>query len=336
LINRITRHGGAAAALLAALALSLAACASGPRPFDPRALPHKRAAAYGDVARALARPVPERIGPAPELFLDYLRRMDRNPAYAAYEPTRAELELFADYYGLLPPKLARAMGQKVVGIYFISNLAGGGLSEYVYDEAGSLLVVMAFNPAILKTSLSDWIAYRDSSPYAEDGKGIELRSTCSGSFMGLAHTLTHEAAHVYDYAELVTPFVEPNLAPPATTAAGKDFTRGVWEGYAKPIPAYAIPGRDMVAPYGLGPKLPLSAALGHYRALARTPFTSLYGSGSWAEDFAEAAAWEWLGKKLGLRYQVTLTEGGRETLRFSPGATPRPEASRAAVEAALE
>jgi hypothetical protein len=178
--------------------------------------------------------------------------------------------------------------------------------------------------------------HRDSSPYEDDGKGVELRSVCTGNYKGLIHTLTHEAAHLYDYAEHATPYTEAQLASAAATAATKDFTRGVWTDYSTPVPSYAIPRRSEIASYGLGKRLPLSLAAEQYAALAKTPFASLYGSGSWAEDFAEAAAWTHLANKLGIRYSVVVLRGGNEELLFLPGKTRASAARDAAIRSALE
>jgi hypothetical protein len=187
-------------------------------------------------------------------------------------------------------------------------------------------------------SLADWIDYRDNSAYADDGKGVELVSSCPGGerYRGLIHTLSHEAAHIYDYANGATPYVETHLARGQEAAGDKDFTTSVWKSYAQPLAQYSIPDRDRLAPYGLGAALPLSTALDQYAALAATPFASLYGSASWAEDFAEAAAWTYLRDKLGIQYQVSLRLAGREKARFVPGLIPGTEARQAALRGALD
>ena len=325
-----------------ALAVVLGACAGNRSPepslSDIRKLPYKQASAYSaDIGATLAEPVASRVGEAPAVLLDYLRKMDGNPAYTAYGPTEAEWALFADYYATLPPPFKRTMESKLLGVYFVDNFAGGGMSDYVFREDGAMLVILILNSRVLGSSLTDWIAYRDSSPYYDDGKGIELRSACAGGekYKGLIQTLTHESAHIYDYFEHATPFVERHLAAASDSAASKDFTNGMWAGYFTPEQAYAIPERNETAFYGLGKKLPLSVAQAQYAALAKTPFDSLYGAGSWAEDFAEAAAWTWLGERLGIEYSVAVLRGGREALRFSPGQVPGSAERRATLRSIM-
>jgi hypothetical protein len=331
--------------VIALLSLIFASCDSrrdpSPSLSDIKKWPYKQASAYSvDVAATLAKPVADRIGAAPPLLLDYLRQVDQNPAYASYSLSDAERDLFTGYFQLLPERLRAVMEAKLLGVYFIRNFAGGGMSDYVFrgtgPDDGSMLVILILNPRVLETSLSDWIAYRDASPYEDDGQGLELRSSCSGDYKGLVHTLTHEAAHIYDYFEGATPYVEAALAPASASAESRDFTKGIWTAYSSPAAAYSIPRLSELSAYGLGKKLPLSAAEGQYAALAKTPFASLYGASSWAEDFAESVAWAWLGKRLGISYEVGILRGGREELRFSPGQGSASDARKSAVSRALD
>jgi len=208
----------------------------------------------------------------------------------------------------------------------------------VFRDDGTMLVTLIINHRVLDSSLPDWIAYRDASPYRDDGKGIKLISTFAGgeNYKGLLHTLTHEAAHIYDYIEHVTPFVERHLAAPGDSPEAKEFTRGIWAAYSVPAAAYAIPRLTETAAYGLGKALPRSIAAEQYAALAKTPFASLYGAGSWAEDFAEAATWAWLGKEDGIKYSVTVMRGERELATFAPGLGPTTQARQAALSVVLE
>lgn len=328
--------------LAAALALAFLSCAGqpkGPTLGDLKKMPYKQASAYSlDISATLAKEAPLRIGEAPAVLLDYLRQIDGNPAYVSYSPTGAERALFAEYYALLPARFREAMAAKVLGVYFIQNFAGGGMSDFVFAGDGSMKLILVLNPKTIAMSLADWIDYRDNSAYADDGKDIKLVSSCPGGekYRGLIHTLTHEAAHIYDYANSATPFVEKLLAQGSATADSKDFTRSAWKSYAQPTAAYAIPDREKLAPYGLGPALPLSTALSQYAALAKTPFYSLYGSASWAEDFAEAAAWTHLRDKLGIGYEVSLLRSGREEARFIPGQAPGADARRAVLRGVLD
>jgi hypothetical protein len=266
--------------------------------------------------------------------------MDKRPDYAAYAPSAGELALFARYCGLLPPAFKAAMEERMLGIYFVQGFASGGMTDFCFGpEKDSLYLILYLNPKTMQTSLADWVAYRDASPYAADSSGLELRSSCPGgeAYRGLLQTLVHESAHAYDYLRRATPYITPNFAggPGSAAPADRDFTRGVWEDYAKPARAYAIPRRGETFSYGLGKAQPLSAALEQYRALGRSPFASFYGSGSWAEDFAEAATWSHLRREFGIGYEVVLTRDGKEELRFSPSESRWSEEMKKLIEDVL-
>ena len=338
----LARTGLAWLALALALALALGACATRRGELslaDIKQMPSKQASAYAaDAGLRLAEPMADRLGEAPAVLLDALRQMDGNPSYTAYLPTSDQRELFAEYYETLPKAFKAAMESRVIAVYFIRDFEGGGMSDYVFGGDGSMFLILMLNEKILDTSVQDWIAYRDLSPYKEDKSGLVLESRVEGGekYRALIHTLTHEAAHIYDFAQGATPYVERHLASSGGPGAeAKDLTRGIWKDYSTPLPSYSIPRLRETSAYGLGRKLPLSAAASQYEALGRTPFASLYGAGSWAEDFAEAAAWTWLGERLGLRYSVVVRKGGAEIVRFVPDPTRGSPERQAALRAIL-
>ncbi len=151
------------AALALVSLLVLASCA-GQRATQPsvaelRKMPVKQASTFSaDIAAALAEPVPQRIGPAPAIMLDYYRQADGIPSYASYSPSAAELALFAEYYADLPPRFKATMERKLLGIYFIENFAGGGMTDFAFgpgEGQDSLYLYLVLNPKVLSLGLSD-------------------------------------------------------------------------------------------------------------------------------------------------------------------------------------
>jgi len=88
--------------------------------------------------------VVNRVRPAPKEILQYLNKMDSTDKYSAYVPTSGELRLFSEYYALLPRKYQEIIGRNVVGIYFISNFAGGGMADFLFDENGKMYTALYF------------------------------------------------------------------------------------------------------------------------------------------------------------------------------------------------
>ena len=129
--------------------------------------------------------------------------------------------------------------------------------------------------------------------------------------------LLHETAHIIDFEKRITPIVDPlidqykpiNLTP-------TPFTQNIWQDYAQPTQNYDVPYRNKLNAYQLrvkrgvidNQKLPEIFA-----SLTKRPFVSLYACLSWAEDYADFAAFYYLQtmSKMPLRLQL---KKGKETI----------------------
>jgi hypothetical protein len=319
----------AAIALAAGLLFSSAACSSLPRSsLSQRSDPAKRIETYGfDPSVRFV----DRMRSAPEELLAYLRAMDSNPRYSSREASLEEKTLLTEYYAELPVSFKEVMEEKVAGVFIVEDFAGGGMSDFIFGADGTMYAVLVLNSRVFELSLQDWIEYRDESTFSEGG--AKTRNGLGSAYKGFLHTLVHESCHVYDYFARVTPGVEKG-APKAEVDRGEQtqFTSGIWRAYGTPAPAYDFAHRDKLTAYGLGPRLDAELAAGVYRALAATPFSSLYGSWNWAEDFAETFAWYHIEKIYGLEYWVEISRGGEILFRFKPSRSPAVRARYALFE----
>jgi hypothetical protein len=304
-------------AVLALVALGLPSCHSSGSSYRDLLgkYPYKDASNYPfDPATPLYR----RIGQTPPILLECLKRADGVQSYAPYAPSPEEADLVEEYLSFLPGPFSRLMSEKVAGIYFIENFMGGGMSDLIYDAEGNRCIVLILNAAILKTPLGDWISYRDASAF-KGGTGFVLENPLGKKFMGLLHTLFHEASHIYDFFHHVTPFVEPGPpGSPKGPGKGTAFTESAWRDYGLPAAGFDFPERNNASFYGLGKAIANSQAAAAYGSLAGTPFSSLYGSLNWAEDFAETFTWFYLYENFSLEYEVKVIVDGRERLSYSP------------------
>jgi len=66
--------------------------------------------------------------------------------------------------------------------------------------------------------------------------------------------------------------------------------------------------------------------------LLKTPFVSLYGSMSWAEDFADFTALYWLTEKLKQPYEIKYFEDGEMKMMFRPMAGREKEERKKLME----
>lgn len=251
-----------------------------------------------------------RIGPMPERLLEIYREIDGRKDYRNYAPTAADKALVLEYLRLMPPALERVFREKCVGLYFVENLQGNGVTSWVVGTGGTLYFHMTLNPAALKRSLSETLTERESSCFIPE-RGWSVAVDAGGKYRGLAYALFHEGAHAADYIYGVTPLVDEGL-PEAYRPAGRPdgglFTEA-WGSYSKPFPRNDFLFRDQLTFYGFGggPKLALADAGGAYGGLAGSPFVSLYGAKSWAEDLAELTAYGLIAGRLGQPYRITVS-----------------------------
>lgn len=264
----------------------------------------------------LGTPLEDRVMETPAVLLEYLKKIDETDTYRAYIPDEAEMKILKEYLGYLPQKIREVLEAKLLGIFFVDTLQGGGMSDFVFDKEGVLYSVLVLNPRILKTSLGEWLRFRDASAFTTD-QGVVIASDCGDSYVGLLHTLFHEASHIYDYHRQMTPWVEPGLAALSSVTATA-FTESAWATYAEPLKTHDFPERKNISFYDFGPRLDGARAASMYVSLGATPFSSLYGSTSWAEDFAESFTWFYLEKRLGIRYETSVVREGIVLARYSP------------------
>jgi len=259
-----------------------------------------------------------RIARAPDFMLAYLQAMDAVDNYRPYLPDADETALMISYLEALPATFQSVMAERLLGIYFIENFIGGGMADYVIGDLGQeLYVTLILNPAILHTSLSEWVAFRDNSAF-ETGS-YRAGNTLGGSEKGALHTLTHEAAHIYDYVRRATPYTEPSLVELGFSDIEQtDFTAAVWQSYRQVHAEHDFSQRSSITSYGLGKLLPNTALPEVFQALSTTSFASLYGSSNWAEDFAEMAAWLHIRQQYGLEYRIQIYRHDELIAEYSP------------------
>ena len=268
-----------------------------------------------------AAPLKNRITVIPPDMLKSAALADGRRDYKAYSPTDADKKLLTGYLKLLPPVYGRVFGERCAGIYFIENFMGNGLTNWIVDGKGAIYFYMLLNPASLKDSLSETLTIRERSCFIAR-PGLDIKVDAGEKYRGLLYALFHEGTHAVDYVRGVTPFADPNMPSiyfHSNPLAG-DFFRKVWADYRVPLAPGLIKGRENITFYGLGggPKLDMSGVPAMYGELALSPFISLYGSKSWAEDLAELASFAFITEKLGQPYVIEITGFGSRSGFFSP------------------
>jgi hypothetical protein len=261
--------------------------------------------------------VKEKILTAPDIIINSLNEMDNVNNYTSYKLSDDEKQLFIGYYDFLPLSYKNMINEKVVGIYFVNDFLGSGMTLPVFDNNGEMSIALFFNSEILRQNISEWINFRDNSVFLNNGSKISLIVECNSNYFALIYTLFHEASHIYDYYNHVTPFTEKNLKY-GNTKFPTDFIKDIWNDYDEPIEKYDYENRKNISFYGLGDKIDIGYAVNVFTSLKNTPFNSLYGSKTWAEDFAESFTWYYLNKYYGINYITTLMEDEKPIIIYNP------------------
>lgn len=318
----------------AACLLLLAGCSKRPAP-GPELPFHADLASY---AFRPGSPLEDRIAAVPDKFLAYFSAADGRPDYRAYAPSAADKALLLEYLRLMPPSVERLFRERCAALWFVENFQGNGMTGWVGGRPGETFFFMVLNPDSLRRTLSETLTERERSCFVP-ARGFGVSVDAGTKYKGLAYALFHEAAHAADYVRGVTPYVEPGIPPeysPPAKGDGGLFSQ-VWQDYGRPFPKNEFYLRDKITFYGFGggPRIEITEAAGAHKLLAASPFVSLYGAKSWAEDFAELVSFGLIAGRLGQPYRVVFEAPGgarTEAAHYDAARRRRAEAALALLE----
>ncbi len=297
--------------IAAAILLSLAACQSQSRANLLRLIDETPAKKLQSYHFDPSSPLQARIKPAPDFVVAFWSQTDKAADYASYTPTDAERRMIRDYLSKLPRHFKEVLQQRLIAIYFIKNLLGSGVTDYVLDNHGNIYVVMLFNPAALGTDLSTWMTFRENSCFSADAPAMQVTINCGARYTGFLYSLVHESAHAVDYVELHTPYPEKQIKIIKQSEKSRtSFTENIWVDMRTPYAIYDFNARSSLAFYGADgrSKTSIREAPQIYKRFSETPFASLYGSTNWAEDFADFVMFYHLTQVLKQPYEIHLTD----------------------------
>ncbi|MCX7677720.1 MAG: hypothetical protein N2316_00735 [Spirochaetes bacterium] len=262
-----------------------------------------------------------RIKTIPQFLLNEVKKVDGRDDYRSYVLSRSEKKQLAKYLSLLPPRYREVLTKRLIGIFAISPFMGAGLADWVLDENNRIYAILILNPEVMKKTISEWLSYREASCFIRDDPKIEICVDAGNRYTALLYFLLHEVAHIVDYVEHHTPYVEiPLKAISKYPIYTRTFVREWWQDYSQPVTAADFPMRTSITFYGLsnGPKIPISKAKELYDAFSKSPFVTLYASQNWAEDFAETTFVYHIAKKLHQPYRIIVMRDGKASAIYKP------------------
>ncbi|MDX8386920.1 MAG: hypothetical protein R8M46_00095 [Ghiorsea sp.] len=210
--------------------------------------------------------------------------------YKNHTMTKQEKEQLSEAIQQLPDSWLALMNQKLARIFFVDDLLGAGIADWIVDKDGHVVYTLILNPALFQASAKDWLESRANSSFTDGDYRLAIEGLKGIS--ALQYALWHEGAHVMDYArqttiindDLLNKFLKIDKQATA-------FTQGVWDiDKTMPVAVFDFSARKKLNPYHMNAhktQVENDALLQTFSDLQKTPFVTPYASSSWAEDYAD-------------------------------------------------
>ncbi|OGS22302.1 MAG: hypothetical protein A2252_04895 [Elusimicrobia bacterium RIFOXYA2_FULL_39_19] len=260
-------------------------------------------------------PLVSRVKKVPDFLLESIKKMDNEDNYLPYTPTEEEMNLIKEELGALPEKYKTVLQKRLIGIYFIDNLLGNGLADWIFDQDDNVYSYIAFNPRSLKLGINELVTNKENTCFINDDSTVKVSIDCGNELPGFVYILLHETSHLADANVNITPYVEPLFSEYfGFEGKNRNFVKNVWADYRTPAKKADFPYRSKITVYGFnnGPKIKLSNAKAVYAQFKKTPFASLYSTTNWGDDFADYFTYYHITQKLKQPYRITVKDNSGE------------------------
>jgi hypothetical protein len=276
-----------------------------------------------------ARPLPDRVGAAPPLMVEYLNLDNRLNDYPE-RPRAAKLDsaFLEDLKGAmadLPPPVLRLFERRLIGVYLVEDLGGTGFTDFTVDEADRPVAgYIVLDAAVLQhLTANAWASWKENTAFKpQDSYRLDARIESDAQDNrrnAIQYILLHELGHVLSIGGGVHP--PWNIDPKEVdTSVQYPFYALSWKvdraenKYATLFDA-EFPQRKNVA-YYFGAKLAGDEMLPTYVNLEQTNFPSLYAATRPGDDFAEAFASYVHAVLMQRPWQITISRDGASVRVF--------------------
>jgi hypothetical protein len=232
------------------------------------------------------------------------------------EVERAKLETTIES---LPPLHRRVLTERLRALSFLDGMPNTALTSTVNADEPFRLFDITINASILGQNVSEWLTQKERTIYSADGSNLSVNVDAGTKLDALFFAFLHEATHVVDACERITPEV-PGGEQPAqpTKQPSTPFTVGVWSELSIPVPRFRDPIRERTRFYAGGKAIPIGEAPAVYAWLRRTPFVSLYGSRNWLDDLAEYVTVYHLTEVMKQPFRIVIKNGDDAIFSYEP------------------
>jgi hypothetical protein len=294
---------------------------------------------------AFAKPVGERIGPAPPELVEFVTLDNLANGY----PNRPRVSkltpgFLADVkraFEGIPAAVKRRLETKLAGIYFADDFGGTGFSDEIGEAGKAKLGFVLLDPGVLTRRANEWATWKESSPFKPSG-GITLAATIERDAddtraNAIQYILLHELGHVLSVGEDLLPSwaLDPKNVKSTREFPFFELSWNIANGkYASLFDAKFPQRKDVV--FYFGAKLDGAAMVDTYSALEGTNFPTLYAAthpgDDWAESFANYVHVEVMKRP----FEIRILKGAKVVKRYGAcWQEPRCARKRAILEAFL-
>jgi hypothetical protein len=241
----------------------------------------------------------DRILPAPDKIIDYLRKDNQFQGYKE-RPKKPEIdhEFLSDIvnaFAELPEVVMKSMNQHVVALFLVEELGGTAYGELLRDFDNNKLGFIVLDVSSLNRKANEWISWRANSPFVMKGRYIieaEIEKKISDDRKAaIQYILLHEVGHLIGVAKGAHPNWITGGHPqkwPFTKLSWITMERGL---IGKSKYDEIFTNRNKLKFYAFQNASLTSEDIGEtYDQLLKTDFVSLYASTNMYDDFAETYA----------------------------------------------
>ncbi len=252
-------------------------------------------------AEAMKKPIPQRIGIAPDELLVF-HNLDNIATAIPNRPRHAEIsaDFLADVHAVaadLPPQILKLIEPKLAGIYFVQDLGGSAMTAHIDGgwfrrDSGWI----ALDAGVLsRYTANAWATWKENTPFKESPafslEAVIETPANDNRRNAIRYILLHEIGHILTIGEKI----HPRWDKPPSTPEGFPFAQLSWELdaatgiYASRYDRVGFRDRPHVR-YYFGAKLAGYKIPDVYDALMKTNFPTLYAATNPGDDFAESFA----------------------------------------------
>jgi hypothetical protein len=275
------------------------------RESDPTCAAEKRlqnpVKSRGFWSETMNKPILQRIGTAPDELLVF-HNLDNIAVNIPNRPRRPEIsdDFLADVRAVfadLPPQILKLIEPKLAGIYFVQDLGGTAMTDYIdggwFRRDIGWIVLDA--GVLSRYTANAWATWKERTPFKESPafslEAVIETPANDNRRNAIRYILLHETGHILSLGEKI----HPRWDKPPSTTEGFPFAQLSWQldaatgTYVSHHDRVTFRDRQHVV-YYFGAKLAGYKIPDIYDSLSKTNFPTLYAATNPGDDFAESFA----------------------------------------------